>query len=398
MVRDAVDEPARRRPAGAVPRRHAHGRARRSTRSSPGITLIAQLAQVPIQTVIIETDSPYLAQGLAAAARRRRCRCAIRAAARPSASRPRPIIARLLRAARAATSPSELGADEHARRRRRTSSLIPSYDTGPTRLRDGARGARRSGRRSGSSSTAAPTAPPKACARWPRPTRACASTCCRANARQGRRGAARRSSAARAAGFTHALTMDSDGQHPADLIPPFMAASTAQPRRDDPRPAGVRRDRRRCCACAAAASRTAWTNLETLGAGIDDSLYGFRVYPIAPLVEVMRGQPWMRRFDFDTEAVVRLAWRGVHADQPRRAGEVPARRRGRRLALPLRPRQRAADLDAPAPDARLRAAPAAAAARRLARPAAVRRDVTTRRVALVDGGRIPRRKSRFAVA
>jgi len=54
-----------------------------------------------------------------------------------------------------------------------------------------------------------------------------------------------------------------------------------------------------------------WTNLETLGAGIDDSLYGFRVYPVTPLVEVMRGQRWMRRFDFDTEAVVRLAWRGV---------------------------------------------------------------------------------------
>ncbi len=29
----------------------------------PGITLIAQLAQVPIQTVIIETDSPYLGKG-----------------------------------------------------------------------------------------------------------------------------------------------------------------------------------------------------------------------------------------------------------------------------------------------------------------------------------------------
>jgi len=30
-------------------------------------------------------------------------------------------------------------------------------------------------------------------------------------------------------GFTHALTMDSDGQHPADLIPAFMAASRANP-------------------------------------------------------------------------------------------------------------------------------------------------------------------------
>jgi hypothetical protein len=54
-----------------------------------------------------------------------------------------------------------------------------------------------------------------------------------------------------------------------------------------------------------------WTNLETLGAGIDDSLYGFRVYPVSDLIAVMRRQPWMRRFDFDTEAVVRLAWRGV---------------------------------------------------------------------------------------
>ena len=34
---------------------------------------------------------------------------------------------------------------------------------------------------------------------------------------------------AAAAGFTHALTMDSDGQHPADLIPVFMQASLARP-------------------------------------------------------------------------------------------------------------------------------------------------------------------------
>jgi hypothetical protein len=54
-----------------------------------------------------------------------------------------------------------------------------------------------------------------------------------------------------------------------------------------------------------------WANLETLWAGIGDSLYGFRVYPIEPLRRVMRGQRWMRRFDFDPEAVVRLCWRGV---------------------------------------------------------------------------------------
>jgi hypothetical protein len=54
-----------------------------------------------------------------------------------------------------------------------------------------------------------------------------------------------------------------------------------------------------------------FTGLETLRAGIGDSLYGFRVYPIAPLLEIMERQPFMRRFDFDAEAAVRLCWRGV---------------------------------------------------------------------------------------
>jgi len=116
--------------------------------------------------------------------------------------------------------------------------------------------------------------------------------------------------AARAAGYTHALTMDSDGQHPAELIPAFMSASMARPEAmvlgrpvfDASAPLLRVRGRR---------VSNWWTNLETLGAGIDDSLYGFRVYPIDDLIAVMRRQPWMRRFDFDTEAVVRLAWRGV---------------------------------------------------------------------------------------
>ncbi|PMY00783.1 glycosyltransferase, partial [Pseudomonas sp. GW460-13] len=35
--------------------------------------------------------------------------------------------------------------------------------------------------------------------------------------------------AAAAAGFTHVLVMDSDGQHPAHLIPQFMAISQRNP-------------------------------------------------------------------------------------------------------------------------------------------------------------------------
>ncbi|HSV59169.1 MAG TPA: glycosyltransferase family 2 protein [Variovorax sp.] len=116
--------------------------------------------------------------------------------------------------------------------------------------------------------------------------------------------------AAREAGFTHALTMDSDGQHPADLIPRFIKASQTRPDTmvlgkpvfDASAPLLRVRGRR---------VSNSWTQLETLFAGIGDSLYGFRIYPIAPLIAVMQRQPWMRRFDFDTEAVVRLAWRGV---------------------------------------------------------------------------------------
>ena len=116
--------------------------------------------------------------------------------------------------------------------------------------------------------------------------------------------------AAAAAGFSHALTMDADGQHPAYLIPEFMAASVRRPdamvlgRPVFDASAPLLRVRGRKLS-------NLWTHVETLGAGIGDSLYGFRIYPIAPLIDVMQRQPWMRRFDFDPEAVVRLVWRGV---------------------------------------------------------------------------------------
>lgn len=111
-------------------------------------------------------------------------------------------------------------------------------------------------------------------------------------------------------GFTHALCMDSDGQHPAALIPQFMEASQSAPHSmvlgvpvfDASAPALRVKGRK---------ISNWWANLETFWAGIGDSLYGFRVYPIAQLRRVMQRQRWMRRFDFDPEAAVRLCWHGV---------------------------------------------------------------------------------------
>ena len=116
--------------------------------------------------------------------------------------------------------------------------------------------------------------------------------------------------AAEAAGYTHVLTLDADGQHPADKIPEFMAMSLSHPDAlilgkpvfDASAPA-IRVGGRKIS--------NWWANLETLWAGIGDSLFGFRVYPVQPLRQVMERSRWMRRFDFDPEVAVRLCWRGV---------------------------------------------------------------------------------------
>jgi glycosyltransferase involved in cell wall biosynthesis len=116
--------------------------------------------------------------------------------------------------------------------------------------------------------------------------------------------------AAHEAGYTHALTMDSDAQHPPQCIEAFMAQSRAHPealvlgapRFDTSAPTLRVRGRKLC---------NWWVNLETLWAGIGDSLFGFRVFALEPLLTVMERHRWMRRFDFDAESAVRLCWMGV---------------------------------------------------------------------------------------
>lgn len=115
--------------------------------------------------------------------------------------------------------------------------------------------------------------------------------------------------AAEAAGFSHVLVMDADGQHPADEIAKFMAISTENleamvlgvPVFDESAPL-VRVLGRKISNVLAR-----WETEQNIG----DALFGFRVYPLAALLAVMRAGRGMRRYDFDTEAVVRLCWRGV---------------------------------------------------------------------------------------
>ena len=116
--------------------------------------------------------------------------------------------------------------------------------------------------------------------------------------------------AALEAGYSHALVVDADGQHPADRIGSFMQISSNHPEAmvlgvpvfgPDAPPERVTGRR----------IGNWFANLETLWGGVHDSLFGFRLYPLKPAVRIMESIRTARRFDFDTELVVRLFWEGV---------------------------------------------------------------------------------------
>jgi glycosyltransferase involved in cell wall biosynthesis len=116
--------------------------------------------------------------------------------------------------------------------------------------------------------------------------------------------------AALAAGYTHALQVDADGQHALADVPRFLAAGAAHPG---------------ALVCGqpafdASMPRTrfyfrylthalVWIN--TLSLDVRDSMCGFRLYPLAPVVAMLDAEHPGLRMDFDIEVLVRLHWRGL---------------------------------------------------------------------------------------
>lgn len=112
---------------------------------------------------------------------------------------------------------------------------------------------------------------------------------------------------ARDAGFTHAITLDADGQHDPDDIPRFLEAAARQPDAllvgvRDFVAAGAPARRRR-----ANAFSSFWFRVET-GQPLADTQCGFRCYPL-DLVDrlVVRSE----RYAFELEVLVRAAWSGA---------------------------------------------------------------------------------------
>lgn len=123
------------------------------------------------------------------------------------------------------------------------------------------------------------------------------------------KGAALRAGFEKAAelGFTHAVTMDADGQHFAEDLPKFIAAFTAQPEAlivgvRDFFAAGCPTHRRRSNAIS-----TFWFRVET-DVRLGDTQCGFRCYPLSL---VRRLKTRSGRYAYELEIMVRAAWVGA---------------------------------------------------------------------------------------
>jgi len=116
--------------------------------------------------------------------------------------------------------------------------------------------------------------------------------------------------AARDAGHSHALQIDADGQHDTADAPRFLAESRidpcamvcGRPLYDDSVPRGRLYGRYVTHVCV-------W--IETLSLDIQDSMCGYRLYPLDVTCAELDRARVPARMDFDTEIAVRLFWRGV---------------------------------------------------------------------------------------
>jgi predicted LPLAT superfamily acyltransferase len=116
--------------------------------------------------------------------------------------------------------------------------------------------------------------------------------------------------AARAAGYTHALQIDADGQHDAADVPRFLDAARAEP--------GAVILGRPVYDESVPKSRLygrylthVWVWIETLSFDIRDSMCGFRLYPLDVACALIDSVELPTRMDFDIEILVRLHWRRI---------------------------------------------------------------------------------------
>ena len=116
--------------------------------------------------------------------------------------------------------------------------------------------------------------------------------------------------AAKAAGFSHAIQVDADGQHDPNAIKSLQEHSRIYPDRFIcGRPVFDENISRVRYYFRFLTLYLVW--IETLSTEIKDALCGLRVYPVDTTLELVRGGGRRLRMDFDPEILVRAVWSGV---------------------------------------------------------------------------------------
>lgn len=116
--------------------------------------------------------------------------------------------------------------------------------------------------------------------------------------------------AARRAGFSHALQIDADGQHDATDVPRFLAEARAHPealingRAVYDHSVPMLRHYGRYLTHI-------WVWINTLSLAIPDSMCGLRIYPLQRVVPLIERVYLGERMEFDTEILVRAYWAGI---------------------------------------------------------------------------------------
>jgi glycosyltransferase involved in cell wall biosynthesis len=116
--------------------------------------------------------------------------------------------------------------------------------------------------------------------------------------------------AARDAGYSHALQIDADGQHDCGDIDAFLVAAVDRPNGvicGEP----VFDDSISSLRYYGRYITLAFVYLETLSRDIHDALCGFRLYPLAPITQIIDNSRLGERMAFDPELLVRAVWAGM---------------------------------------------------------------------------------------
>lgn len=112
------------------------------------------------------------------------------------------------------------------------------------------------------------------------------------------------------AGFTHALQIDADGQHDTGDIPLLLDEAEARPAAIITA-APVFADDAPLARVWGRKLTNFWVGVETLSLSPLDTMCGFRVYPLAPVLAILGSYRPGLRMNFDIEILVRARWEGI---------------------------------------------------------------------------------------